>query len=333
MKVLIWSCGPELRSAAPFIYAEAKRQGKDVQIAGTRQDPESFMRVFKQEKPDFVFCLALRPNLVPYYRAIRRHARLALWYPDQTEKHRDLMWRSAFNNVADVLVFSILDTAQRYQHLAPVTTWMPQYFDHIACMHDGHLPQRLDPQKEQYDVSFIGSCDNIRKAWLRELEQRYRCKFVLDRIGRSGECRGWDMAEIYAQSKIAINIQRAMFVSTGPYVTSNRVYNAMGSGAFFINHLVYQMDLVFKRGIHCDMMDENSLECLLSMLDWWLCMQPDDRERIATVGQRQVLAYHTLEVRIGEYWHLMEQVLLHGLQPVTWEAHKPWLQTIGGTAA
>lgn len=327
MRVLIWSCGPEPRSAAPYIYTEAKRQGYDVYISGTRSDPERFMRVFKQVQPDFVFCLALRPNLVPYYKHIRKSARLLFWYPDQTETHRDIMWRTQLNNVADVLVFSILDTAQRYSKLAPMVTWMPQYFDDQFCRKDGALPPRLNPKEEIYDLVFIGSCDAKRRSWLAQLKDKYKCNFITDCIGTSRECRGWAMAHAYAQAKIAINIQRSLFMNEGPYVTSNRIYNAMGSGAFFINHVVQQMELVFQEGIHCVSIKECKLENLEDAINWWLCMQPDDRENIAWNGKQQVLQYHTLEIRVAEYWYLMQSILDHGFVAPVWPSHKSWLQT------
>jgi hypothetical protein len=253
-------------------------------------------------KPDVVFCFAIRPSLVPYYHRIREQCgiKLVLWYPDMTERSRDRMWRNDLNRVSDGLIFSVLETAQRYRELAPYVLWMPQYFDHRTCMRGGALPSRLDPHKPMFDVCFIGSCDNIRNQWLDRLQSKYHCAFYRDGIATGRQVRGWDMAEVYAQSKIAVNIQRKLFYNPGPFVTSNRTYNAMGSGAFFINHHVDQLELLFADGIHCAMHNDTILD-LESKIDYYL-QHDDERERIAAAGQALVLQHHTLEQRVHEYW-------------------------------
>jgi len=307
MKVLIWACGFETRFAGPYFYAEAKRQGHDVQITGSRSHPQEMLTALYKYKPDIVFCFAIRPNFNHYYKAIKNTgAKLILWYPDMTEVKRDRMWRQALNGVADVLIFSILETAQRYQNLAPTVLWMPQYFDHIFCSKNGQLPKRLDSTKPIYDICFIGSCDGHRTRWLNHLNKRYDCFFALNGISQHHEIRGWRMAEVYAQSKIAINIQRALFTNPGPYVTSNRIYNAMGSGAFFINHKVERFDLVFQENIHC-ITHNDRLQDLCTKIDHYLKYKVE-REKIAHVGQKQILKYHTLEQRVKEYWQVMELI-------------------------
>jgi len=216
------------------------------------------------------------------------------------------MWTKELNNVADVLIFSILETAQRYKDLASTVLWMPQYFDHIFCSKNGKLPERLNPDKPIYDLCFIGSCDPLRKRWLDYLQNRYNCFFARNGIQCKKEIRGWGMAEVYAQSKIAINIQRELFLNPGAFVTSNRTYNAMGSGAFFINHRVKQLELVFDIGIDCAM-HTDTLQDLCDKIDYYL-EHEEKRELIAKNGQNKVLYYHTLEQRIKEYWEVMQLV-------------------------
>ena len=190
---------------------------------------------------------------------------------------------------------------------------MPLYFDHHFCFGPQpaeigvfRIPQRLDPDKKIYDLCFIGSCDAIRNKWLDALEKRYDCFFARNGIARRKEIRGPAMAAVYAQSKIAFNIQRAMFLNPGPFVTSNRTYNAMGSGAFFINHKVEQLDLVFQERIHCVMHDD-TFEDLCNKIDHYLTYDRT-REQIAAAGQQNILRYHTLEARIKEYWQVMEAI-------------------------
>lgn len=276
-------------------------------------------------KPDVVFCFAIRPNLRPYYEMIRRTgAKLVLWYPDMTESRRDRMWRTQLNNVADVLIFSVLETAQRYQHLAKTVLWMPQYFDRHFCSVDGQLPKRLDPTKPIYDLCFIGSYDVLRGRWLDYLEERYKCLFYRDGIRRGREIRGYHMAEAYAQSKVAINIQRELFCNDGPFVTSNRTYNAMGSGAFFINHHVNQLDLVFEEGRDC-VMHNDTLGDLRRLIDYYL-QHDAEREAIAAYGQNTVLRYHTLEQRTKEYFEVIRAVYENRAGEIAPGAYGEWVQ-------
>ena len=144
MKVLVWACGLGEHFAGPYFYAEAKRQGFDVELTGSRIHPREMLKALHTYKPDIVYCFAIRPNFVSYYKMIRdTGAKLILWYPDMTESSRDRMWCQTLNGVADALVFSILETAQRYQNFAPTVLWMPQYFDHIFCSLNGQLPSDL----------------------------------------------------------------------------------------------------------------------------------------------------------------------------------------------
>lgn len=311
LKVLVWTCSFEQRSAGQYVAYEAVRQGYDVRVVGSRERPDEMLPVLYEYKPDVVFSFCIRPNLVPYFKKIRATgAKLVLWYPDMTETSRDRMWRTLLNDVADMLVFSILETAQRYNHLAPYVVWMPQYFDQYSCLDSAtqQLPRRLDPNKPIYNLVFIGSTDATRRNWLQLLQRMYGpVYFAIDTIGRGNEVREFRMAEAYAQSKIAINLQRVVFRNSGLYVTSNRIYNAMGGGAFFISHPVTRLDLVFQPGKHC-VVHNDQLDDLCRLIDYYL-EHEDEREAIAAEGQKQVLQYHTLEQRVREYWEIMQSLV------------------------
>ena len=317
MKVLVWCCGFTDRFAGHFVAKEAERQGHNVRVCGSRGEPHLMSAVFEAYKPDVVFCFAIMGRLLPYYEYIRASgAKLVFWYPDMTESRRDRMWRTQLNNIADGSVFSILETAQRYKDLAKTVVWMPQYFDHRFCSIDGEGKpfNRLDSSKPIYDICFIGSCDTLRKKWLDRLSKRYSCAFFMDGIRRRKEIRGSKMSAIYAQSKIAINIQRELFINSGSYVTSNRVYNAMGSGAFFINHKVTDFDRAFNVGVDCEMHDD-TFDNLINKIDYYL-HHTALREDIARRGQIKIMKYHTLEKRIPEYWRMLKAIHEENLEGI-----------------
>ena len=308
MKILIWATDYSARSAAVNIHSEAKRQGFDVEIAGARTDPTEFVAKLNEWHPDIVFCFCIRPNLVPVYKLIRESgAKLCLWYPDQTESRRNQMWINFLKGQADCLIFSIADTAIRYAHCAPVSLWMPQYFNvNDDCLEN--LPERLDITKPIYDLCFIGSVDTSRREWLEELAANYKTKFIIDPFTKGGAVHNRAMAEIYAQSRIAIGIQRTLFCTNAPYVTSNRIYNAMGSGAFYLTYPITQLGALFVNGNHLAVYENETIECLRKEIDFWL-ENERLREWIAVEGQRQVLRFHTLRQRVPEYWRVFE--LLH----------------------
>lgn len=320
-RVLVWTVDFENRSAGPFLFKEAKRQGLNVAITGSRANPEEMLPVLHSYKPDWVFCFNIRQQFRHYYDEIKKTgARLLFWYPDQCERTRDRMWRS-MAGIPDVAVFSILHAAQTYRDIPKLSVWMPQYFDARFCSNDSpflSLPTRLDARKPIYDLCFIGSCDHRRAEWLDVLKREFKCNFTVHPLGRGlNEIRGYRMAEAYAQSKIAFNIQRELFLNPGPFITSNRAYNAMGSGAFFINHYVNQLDLLWDEGTHCVTYND-TLDELIEKIRYWLRPENEvERERIAERGQTNILAFHTLEQRVREYWSVMDLFDNHGPAALT----------------
>ena len=311
MKVLIWCCGFEKQFAGPFVYEEARRQGLDVEIVGTRKDASQVMPAVEEYGPDWVLSFVVRPNHVrvsraaytgdvenTYHRIRATGARLAFWYPDQCESKRDAMIKR-LRGAADLFIFSIKHTAVQYADLAPRVVWVPQYFDAAQC---APLPPRLDPSKEQWDVIFLGSVDRRRRKWLERLGREYK---VLSHVTRTpSDIRGRAMAGAYAQSRVAVNIQREMFLNPGPFITSNRMYNAMGCGCFLLQHRMNELDLLFEDGRHCVTYND-TFDDMVTKIDRYLGDEKG-REKIARAGQAEVLRSHTLEVRIPQYWKLME---------------------------
>jgi len=325
MKVLVWVHGFQARYAGPYFAKEAKRQGFEVRVIGSITNPSEMLATFREYKPDFVFCFVINLAFKKYYDVIKRTGtKLIFWYPDMTDSIRNRTWQS-LEDIADVLIFSQLETAQRYKNLAPIVLWMPQYFDHVFCSENGQLPMRLNTNEYIYDLCFIGSCDMLRSEWLDELEKKYKCFFARDGIKYHREIRGQKMTKIYAQSKIAINIQRKLYTNTGPYVVSNRIYNAIGSGAFFLNHPVQHLDLVFKEGVDCVSYND-TLDDLLLKIDYYL-KHGMLRERIALQGQQNVLQHHTLNTRIKEYWQVMQAIHENRMNELSIGEHNKWVRT------
>lgn len=120
------------------------------------------------------------------------------------------------------------------------------------------------------------------------------------------EIYGSDMADVYRQSKIVIDIQRENIIPM-TCGTSDRIFKAMGVGAFYLTYPINDIGRLFEPRKHFDMYD-NTLSGLIEKIDYWLNHE-DQREAIAVAGQVEIEKYHTLKVRINQYWNLMEGML------------------------
>lgn len=315
LRVLIWTSGERERFAGPHVYREAKRQGLNVDMIVSGGNADSMIHyvddlISKKQKPHWIFnYVKLSTRLREYYDLIKMRGINQAWpYHDQMTADRIRMWND-LTDKADVVFFAMLHNAQSFRNHAKHVLWIPQYFDVERCRRDGGLPQRLDPNKPIYDLCFMGGRDGRRREWMIKLGTQFRCWFnKIDLRSNRYDVRGYDMAEIYAQSKMAINIQWRQFVRRDPFITSNRAYNAMGSGCFFLNHYVHQMELLWQEGVHCVTYND-SYEELEAKIRFWLAPENEvKREEIARAGQEDVLTYHTLERRIPQYWRIMQAI-------------------------
>ena len=298
MKVLIWKAADNDRDASTYIYKEAKRQGLDVHIAGTRNNFEPVHHVARELNPDIVFIYGIDLKNTNNYKTLReRGCKLVLSYHDQASVERDKLFKSA-TGLFDLAIFSTIQGCELYGNVAKASVWVPQSFDYIMSK----PIKRLDESKEIYDICFLSYCpDKLRNWFLNGLRKDY--KVFVGNNHRLGE-----MAKIYAQSKIAINIRRGSgFNDDGDFLTSNRIFNAMGCGAFYLTHTVRKLEIFFKEGVHL-VTHDSTYKDVESKIKYYL-NSPVERERIALAGQTEILLNHTLEVRVKQYWHEMEKIL------------------------
>jgi len=304
MKTLIWSAGPEPYSAAPPLYRAARTAGFDVDIAGDRSPAgvRELVNVFGQSKYDWVLSFALSPTLTNVYHLIKQSGtKCLLWYPDQLDRRRVAVWRFMVG-CFDVVVCSSKITADAMHDMGINAVWMPQYFELEECL---PLPKRLDEREAIHDVCFIGGLDERRSEFIRALSKRFDVILHGPRNDVSAVF-GHDMAKVYAQSKIAVSIQRKAFIlnERGAFNVSNRVFRAMGSGSFFLHYSMSNLHPIFDLGVDYDTYND-TIDDLMRKINYWLDHH-DEREKIALAGRDKVLRDHTLEKRIYQYWKLME---------------------------
>jgi len=305
MKTLIWSAGPEPYSAAPPLYRAARAAGFDVDIAGDRSPAgvRELVGVFERGEYDWVFSFALSPKFINVYHLIKQGGtRLLAWYPDQLDKRRIAGWR-AMVGCYDVVVCSSRRTANILRDVGINTVWTPQYFELEECL---PLPKRLDEGETIYDVCFIGGFDERRSEFMRHLSRRFSVALYGPRDDEQRAVFGHDMAKVYAQSKIAVNVQREIYVldEGAPFNVSNRVFRAMGSGSLFLHYSTSDLRPVFDLGVDYAAYND-TIDSLICEVYYWL-EHDSEREEIALAGKNKVLRDHTLEKRIYQYWKLME---------------------------
>jgi len=305
MKTLIWSAGPEPYSAAPPLYRAARIAGFDVDITGdrSRAGTRAMIDMLGRNKYDWVFLFVSSVGYRNAYRFIRQsEVKLLSWYPDQLNDTRIKAWKRMVD-CFDVVVCSSKRTTDILCDIGIHAIWMPQYFELGECL---PLPKRLDKEEAIHDVCFIGGLDERRSKFMRHLSKHFDLVLYGPREDEQHAVYGHDMAKVYAQSKIAVNVQREAYVLSGVtnFNVSNRVFRAMGSGSFFLHYSASNLQPLFVWGLDYDTHDD-TLDGLVRKVDYWL-KHDDEREKIALAGRDKVLKNHTLEQRIPQYWKLME---------------------------
>jgi len=287
MKVYIIAYGATPWQNGQLIYAEAKRQGLDVSLGFLEWPFKHLLRDIKEDNPDWIFLTGSRALPPEKLDNLAKIAKLAIWDADSLNKERIQIWQN-LKGIPSI-IFSVIPSLD--QTLADKVIWLPQYYDDVY-----YAPTIPKSTHTLYDIVFLGGLDERRKEWFIKLQSRY--KFY-----QSSNVFGNEMANTYRRSKIAFELFHEGF-DTGDYVTSDRIYKAMGSGCFYIFPVINDTKTLFKPGVHFDIYD-GTYEMLTDQIDYYLDNEKL-RKTITDKGRAEVLEHHTLKVRIKQYWKYME---------------------------
>jgi len=288
-----------------LIHDELKRQGKDVRL-GCYDWPFERIKKFVNTC-HWIFLTGMSRQKPSQLKELKKKHKILIWSPDGNNiftNNRDALWEQR-KGIVDIIVSSTMSNTENFQGYAGKVVFMPQY-------HDTHFypPQkRLDINKPIYDICFIGSTcrwSNARRLYLAELAKHYKVcyKGFMPELGISERCQGIAAARVYAQSKIAIGLPHD-FPETRRYTTSDRIYKAMGCGAFYLMYQMPGLDEIFTIGKHLAIYKPSLID-LRKTIDYYLT-QDSLRESIAAAGQLEIQRKHTLKIRARQYWDLMEQ--------------------------
>jgi glycosyltransferase involved in cell wall biosynthesis/SAM-dependent methyltransferase len=155
--------------------------------------------------------------------------------------------------------------------------WLP-----LGCSPKLH---NLPPMERIYDVAYIGGLDgdatDRRRVLLRKIGER----FPNSRIERR-----WphEMAEIYAKSKIVVNVCVNRDVNM-------RVFEGMASGALLITDEADGLEDLFENGKHLVIYRKD--EDVFDLISYYLA-HAEEREAISSAGKTEVLENHTYTQRM-----------------------------------
>jgi spore maturation protein CgeB len=305
IKVLVLGNGTTAWQNGILIFLEAEEQGKNVSFCNYAGIPDEKLRILiAEEAPDWIFLTGIRSISLSLMQELASKYKLFVWDADAVDSSRDQLWKERVS-IPHVVVNSTLDVFDRYNTLARKLVWVPQYYDNDY--YSSNI-SRLNPNHEIWDVAFLGNSDrdNNRQEFLRRLKtEGFKCCIrgsnkAVD--GSSSFVFGHDMADIYRQSKIVIDIRRKNF-HYGKFTTSDRIFKAMGCGAFYLTFNILQIERLFVPGQHLDCyIDYNDM---VNKIRFYL-QNEELREKIAKAGCAEVHAKHLLRHRISQYWSLME---------------------------
>lgn len=297
MKVLMWRSTTDDKDSCYYVYKEAKRQGFDVMCGGNRNDTAEIKELIKHFEPDIIFTYALNKKLSHFYRClINNGTKIVLSHHDQVERYKQYII-SSMKGCFTAGIFSTIQAAKIYRKWLNDTVWIPQYFDYESCK---PIYNRDNLVFDLIFLSFIP--DQLREDYLRKLEKRYY-------IYKSNNCILKNMSRAYSISKIAINMPRGSITlnKDGEFIMSNRIFNAMGSGCFFLTHDVPGLDIHFKKKYHLDTYD-GTIEDMISKIDFYL-ENESLRESIAMNGKLHIMQNHSLSIRVHQYWKYLEKIM------------------------
>ncbi len=164
--------------------------------------------------------------------------------------------------------------------------WMP-----LACSPELH---DVGPMERTYDVAFVGAVPDDPNDRRKKLLDAVKARFPNSYIGRA-----WpeEMARIYAQAKIVINISAMRDINM-------RVFEGLASGAMLITDPSDGLEELFKDKENLVVYPTDSE--LVGIIDHYL-KHDADRVRIAAAGRALVLSEHT-------YRHRTRQMMLMVLE-------------------
>lgn len=295
------------QSNGKLIAAELQRQGHIVQILNMRKPGIFLVEEVITFQPDVVFGThthrMLSASDTMRMKQIASNPLMVLWYCDGYSPLDDIAGKlfEQTKGIYDLALITVKGLIEDFEEIeyCDWTAWAPQYFDNVFF-------KPTTPRTDEFDVCFLGNIypyATHRIQFLQALEARF--KTAKGGNGLGGLVYGTACANFYMRSKIAIDIPSGL--PTKELLFSDRIYRAMGLGCLFLSQQVEGINQMFVPGVHLDMYD-NTIQGLCDKIEYYL-NHLEEIKRIAEAGQKEVLAKHTVGIRIKQYMYAIEYVM------------------------
>lgn len=163
--------------------------------------------------------------------------------------------------------------------------------------------------QKRYDVKIYGN------EWWLDQER----PFFISKAFYGGYLGYELMRTAYSSAKIVLGIHS---VDTSPTMMSMRTYEVLGCGAFFLTQWTPSIERYFRNHVH--LVWSKSPEETIELVDYYLA-HPEEREKIARGGQKEVYTNHT-------YLHRAKDILTR-LNTRHDEYRKSWVNAWSGSGA
>jgi len=261
----------------PAPVCESDEEIRSVKYEQYWGDKDHFRGVLSHFKPDIIIaCIPLAYELL---RNVKTDAFKVCWYGDMREPYLFDKYKGIF----DMMLLTNMGQADEYEERLGI----PVCITNFAVSNTGH--RNLNVEKK-YDVCFAGLYPSPdlhleRNKLLDEIKQKFNFRHV--------DQEWFETNKLYNQSKIIIadNCDQ-----TAKRYTSNRFFNAMGSGSFVLARYFEGIEDFGTPGVHfvCFKTNQEALEKIQYYLD-----NPNKREAIAKEGYRHFHRIHTWEDNIN----------------------------------
>jgi len=209
---------------------------------------------------------------------------LVQWIPDEygPEDAPGGLWFEKIKGIYHLLMCETRGIVPLLKDYADDVIWIPMFFDQRF-----HMSRVERGKKFSQELVFMGGLNEaqstIREDFLTKLQIGYSIRWC----GARRIIVGGTMADIYVQSKIALNFinDKLPQYELG---TSNRIFKAVGSGCFLLTQEIESMEELLIPGEHCATYSPMDYCDLTDKIDFFL-KNERQREEIAARGRQHVL--------------------------------------------
>lgn len=261
---------------------------------------DDVIRIIRHNSPDWIVVHG-RANC-HFVRHLYDHGfrNLVVWDQDEIFK------ASHLENIDSNLLHALINVQEHKAIVGSYTskdrfTWLPPFFERY-----------MEPtcKEKLYDIGFLGYVNAYRRERLTRLFDRVLCSkkratWKIHDCVEDGMLRGAEAGNFYAACKIVAHIPR-VDEKVNPLVnhaTSSRMFQVLGTGAFYLMQDNTGIEGLFEPGKHLDVFktDDEFVAKASYYLRWW-----QKRERIATTGRKLVYDEHLCTHRAQQFWELLE---------------------------